>query len=313
MEYRGVPDAWAAYQAAMGNYAYAPSYQSQQVAPPQPGILEQVLPTATKIGVKELLSSGGAIGGMSSAAPVSSGAVEAALANGIYQTPLNSSMFSTATGIPEATSITNFAGAATPVLGAAGAAAGAYGAYQGIKDKNPLMAALSGGGAGLGLAAMGMGIGPLGWAALIGAPAIGALANKYLDKDEWKTESKKLNKLKKSGVFVPENLLASMPTRGRSKDELINKAYAADFIGRSLQGDWINNKFADSRNEADLRPEDIVGYAAFAEHDKDWFNKPLDVRLGEAKKALDAGAVNEAKGSIKVDWNKVAGALANGK
>lgn len=304
-------------QFEMQQSMYAPQTQQQGA-----GLLGQAAQIGTSYGVKKgleaLLSSGA-----SSAVPSGAGAVEAALAQGIYQTPM-STVQTVAPGLGSAagstagtaassapTSISNFAGSATPYLGAAGTAAGAYAAYQGIKDKNPLTAGLGGLGAGLGINAMGYALGPYGWAAMLAAPAIGALVNKLGDKDRWKTEKKKLEKLQKSGAFIPENLLASMPTRGRSMDELIRKDLAADFVGRDTQGNWANNLFAKSRLESDLRPEDIVGYAAFAEKDKDWFNKPLETRLAEAKKALDANAVREAKGSITVDWNKVAGALAN--
>lgn len=296
------------YLKAMGPQAQSynfNNFRAEQVPAQQPASipgLEKLTAYGTAKGLDALFSS--------APAATSAGQIEAALANGIYQTPMSGSTLSSAAPTA-ATDITNFAGSATPYLGAAGAAAGAYGAYQGIKDKNPLTAGLGGLGAGLGINAMGFGLGPPGWAAMIAVPAIAALANRLGDKDQWKTEKKKLQKLQKGGTFVPEALLAQMLTRGRSKAELIRQDLAPDFVGRDAGGNWANNVFAQSRNEADLRPEDIVGYAAFAEKDKDWFNKPLDARLAEAKKALDAGAVREAKGSISVDWNKIAGALAN--
>jgi hypothetical protein len=301
--------------------------QQRMYGPPPPqqqgaGLLGQAAQLGTSYGVRKgleaLLSSGA-----SNVLPNSAGAVEAALAQGIYQTPmstvqtvapgLGSTVGSTASSAAGSapTTISNFAGTATPYLGAAGAAAGTYAAYQGIKDKNPLTAGLGGLGAGLGINAMGYALGPYGWVAMLAAPAVGALVNKLGDKDRWKTEQKKLEKLLKSGTYIPEAILASMPTRGRSMDELIRKDLPADFIGRDSQGNWVNNVFARSRLESDLRPEDIINYAAFAEKDKDWFNKPLEVRLSKAKEALDANAVREARGSISVDWNKIARALAN--
>lgn len=85
-------------------------------------------------------------------------------------------------------------GALSTGLGAVGTAYGGYQALQGIKKKNPLQAGMGGVGAGLGLNAMGLALGPMGWAAIAGAPVAAALANKVLDKkstkqiqsDRWK-------------------------------------------------------------------------------------------------------------------------------
>jgi hypothetical protein len=202
--------------------------------------------------------------------------------------------------------------AATGALGAAGMAAGAYGVGQAYKNKDPLGGALSGAGMGLGASALGTSLAlswvpGIGWMAAGGALlGLGAgLLGKMGDKDEWKKEQKKFQKLGEAGIYVPENLLAEMPTRGRSKEELIRQDKPIDFIGRDEQGQWVNNKFAETRNEADLRPEDIVNYAAFAEKDPEWFKKPLDQRLAEADRVLKAGAVREAKGSITIDWGKL--------
>jgi hypothetical protein len=284
------------------------------VAPtPTQQVVQELAPLAVKEGFKYLTAP--------AAEAATTTALESMLAGGAGAeqlfTPLTPSTWSTPVGNTLAssgaeTTLSNFAGAATPVLGALGTAAGAYGAYESIKNKDPLGAGLSGAGAGLGLNALGLALGPAGWAAMIAAPVLGAIANKHLDKQRWKTEGKALGKLAKKGVFIPQNLRDSMPSGPREKSQLIRKDLAADFVGRDAAQNWVNNKFAETRNEADLRPEDIVNYAAFAENDKDWFNKSLDDRLIKAKQALDAQAVREKRGSISVDWNKVAGALANG-
>jgi hypothetical protein len=86
-----------------------------------------------------------------------------------------------------------------------------------------------------------------------------------------------------------------MPTKGRTKDELIKIA----------QQSGGNVKFAESRKESDLTPQDIIGYATFAENDPQWFNKPVAERLAVAQKALDAGAVRERNGTIDVDFSKI--------
>jgi len=199
-----------------------------------------------------------------------------------------------ATRVPT-TSISNFAGTATPYLGAAGAAAGAYGAYKGIKDKNPLAAGLGGAGAGLGLNMMGYALGPYGWAAMLAAPAAAALINKLGDKDRWKTEQSRADKLKASGINwdVPSERL----THGRSKDELIQRALASGG----------NVDFARTRDEKYLKPEDIWGYSAFGEKYGDKWLKGFSEsqRRSIAQSALDSGAVNEHKGTIDIDWSKL--------
>lgn len=139
---------------------------------------------------------------------------------------------------------------------------------------------------------------PINW--LIPSGFIGAA---FGDKDMYLKEHRRLLDLKKQGVNVPESLLeGSRLAKGRSKEELI--ALEQDKIAK---GGYGNVKFAESRNEADLTPEDIVGYSAFMKKfGNDWFDKFSQAqRLGIAKQALDLGAVREAKGSVDVDWNKL--------
>lgn len=184
-------------------------------------------------------------------------------------------------------------------LGYGGAALGAYNAFEGIKEKDPIQAGLGGAGVWAGLNMAGVGglaglTNPIGWG-LVAAPTLIALANKMGDKDMWKTEGNRLRKLQKGGAYVPEGLLAAMPTGGRSKEQLIAEAEASGG----------NVTFARSRDEKDLTAQDIIGYATFAEKDPEWFNKPLDQQLSVAQQALDSGAVREHHGTIDVDWKKV--------
>lgn len=205
---------------------------------------------------------------------------------------------------PEAvTDITNFAGSATPYIGAAGTALGAYNAYKGIEGKNPMRAGLGGAGAALGLNAMGYALGPYGWAAMVAAPAVGALVNKMGDKDRWKTEQKRLAKLREQGINIPR-MEADGLTGGRSKQQLIDAELA-----KQSRGEYSNVDFARTRDERFLKPDDIMGYATFAEkYGNDWFGKYNDQQRREiAQKALDSGAVREHHGTIDVDWGKVDG------
>ena len=188
---------------------------------------------------------------------------------------------------------------ANPLLSSAGYAAGAY---TGMKQGQGLLEAAKGD--------------KMGWQeqAALALPTFGLslLYNPARDyfgfgnKHHWKDEKNDLNDLAKKGVYVPENLIASMPNKaqGAHAGFRTDQGLAADYIGRDQQGNWVNNKFAQSRNVADLRPEDIVNFSTFAENDPDWFKKPLDQRLTIAQQALDAGAVREGHGQVKVDWNK---------
>ena len=137
----------------------------------------------------------------------------------------------------------------------------------------------------------------------IATGGLSEIARHFLgDQDKWKTEARRLKELQSQGVSVPQSLIDSMPTSGRSDSELMNNNYAADFIGRGKLKEWINNKFAASRNESDLKPEDVVNYGAFAEKfGKNYFDVPLATRLQAAQITLDAGAVNEHHGTV--DFN----------
>lgn len=120
------------------------------------------------------------------------------------------------------------------------------------------------------------------------------------DTDRWKVEGDKLKALREKGTFVPDELLNSMPTRGRTKDELV-----ALENEKLSQGQFGNPKFAASRDLRDTTGKDFAGYSAFAEKDPQWFNKPVAERVSFAQKALDAGAIREHNGTIDVDWKKL--------
>lgn len=151
-------------------------------------------------------------------------------------------------------------------------------------------------------AAMGSYFGPWG-AAIGGAIGLGAAgANEMFDTNKFKTEGNRFQKLRDQGINLPGVQEAETLRQGRSKQQLIDIEKA-----KIAQGKYGNVKFAESRNEADLKPEDIWGYAAFYEkYGNDWLGKFNEKKRREiAQKALDAGAVREHHGTIDIDWNKV--------
>lgn len=116
----------------------------------------------------------------------------------------------------------------------------------------------------------------------------------HFNTDKWKTEGNRLAKLRENGVYIPDNLFEELPTRGRSKEELVA-------IAEKTGG---NVKFAQSRKEADLTGQDIANYSVWAEKDPDWFKRPVEERIAISQQALDAGAVREHHGTVDVDFDK---------
>jgi len=251
--------------------------------------------------------------GASTAAPTvatgatSAGAAAAPTVGGLAaSTPVASSIgggqiLADGTVIGDATNISNFAGAATPYLGAGATALGAYSALQGIKKKDPLSAGLGGLGVAGGLGMMGYAIPGWGQAAMVGVPLVAALAGKMGDKDRWKTEGKRLNKLREQGINIPQ-MEADTLTGGRSKKELI-----AIEEQKAAQGLPSNVEFARTRDEKYLKPEDIWGYSTFFEkYGNDWLTKFNEQQRRDiAQQALNSGAVREHHGTIDIDWSKV--------
>lgn len=103
-------------------------------------------------------------------------------------------------------------------------------------------------------------------------------------------EDKKLQQLKDKGI-LPENY--QINEEERSREQQVKDLQA--------QGQEVP-KFLQTGNVADLTPTDIQGYATLLERNPN----SLEARLQDAQDALAAGAVKEGKGSISVDWDKVA-------
>jgi hypothetical protein len=130
-----------------------------------------------------------------------------------------------------------------------------------------------------------------------GLSEIARITGLFGDSDKWKTEGDRINKLRESGVDIPDALAgAAFLTAGRSKEELIRSDLAADFVGKDEEGVWVNNKFADSRNEDDLTAYDKWGYAAFYEMFPDWLQKSEQERFEIA----NAAKVSEHHGTMDI-------------
>jgi hypothetical protein len=130
-------------------------------------------------------------------------------------------------------------------------------------------------------------------------------ASKLWTSDKWKTEGNRLKGLIEKGIEIPEQFRAAMnQTRGRKKSELINPYLPQDFKGETPQYGWVNNKFANSRNESDLTARDIWGYSTFFEKfGNDWLGKMNEKqREAIANKALQRGAVREHHGTVDINW-----------
>lgn len=211
-------------------------------------------------------------------------------------------VFDVASGAPVATAapaaettLANFAGTATPYLGAAGTAVGAYNAIRGAQKGDLLQSALGGAGVGLGINMMGYALGPAGWAAMLAAPVVAAAigkATKWGDKDRFKGEYNRAKKLRESGIDWQWN--TTEPIKGRSKSELIAQALASGG----------NVDFAKSRDEGALTGKDLVGYSFLPEQfGKQFADASLDKRIAAAQMVADAKAVREHHGTMDYNQN----------
>ncbi len=110
--------------------------------------------------------------------------------------------------------------------------------------------------------------------------------------------------LEERGAVVPDYLKDEnlQDVKTSREEQLKTSDLPPDFVGFTNDGRWVNNKWLQSGNVKDLTDIDLQGYSEFVAKD------PYDMenRKKEAAKALAAGAVSEGKGTITVDWEKVA-------
>jgi hypothetical protein len=82
-----------------------------------------------------------------------------------------------------------------------------------------------------------------------------------------------------------------------------NKALPKDFVGYDESGNWVNNKFANSGKDADLRAQDIQEFATNLEtFGEEYTALPLEKRLQMMDIALRNGLVTEQKGTVDINW-----------
>jgi hypothetical protein len=113
-------------------------------------------------------------------------------------------------------------------------------------------------------------------------PVYGALLSRQ---PQTQVEEKRWNKLRDAGFEIPAWVKDG--TDIKDPHAGYNDKLAADHVGMTDQG-WNNNKFAQSRNEADLRPEDLLGYAAPVEaFGASWTKADEGTRKSILQQALD--------------------------
>lgn len=223
--------------------------------------------------------------------PIEGALANSAEANAAYNAPAMAASEGAATPFFSLSNGGMMGDAPVPVGNYLPGIAGLYGAYDLLKKKKhgakgAKQGAASGAGIGLTLGGpAGAGIG-----AVIGGTA-GYFGN-FGDVDRYQDEAERAEELRAQGI--PWNYNMEMPTRGRSKDELIAEAIAA---GR-------DPTFARTRDESALSPVDITGYAALPEKlGAGYANASQAVKELIAAKALEKGAVNEHHGTIDIDWD----------
>ena len=113
-------------------------------------------------------------------------------------------------------------------------------------------------------------------------------------------EKQRWERLKAYGFDVPK------PDWVDTKDAALkaqDKTLAKDFVGYNEQGQWVNNKFANSGKDADLRAQDIQEFATNFET----FGRPYQVLSTEKRQqimdiALQNNLVKERKGTVDIEW-----------
>ena len=82
-----------------------------------------------------------------------------------------------------------------------------------------------------------------------------------------------------------------------------NKNLAKDFVGYDESGNWVNNKFANSGKDSDLKAQDIQEFATNLEtFGEEYTALPTEKKLQMMDIALRNGLVKEQKGTVDINW-----------
>lgn len=196
--------------------------------------------------------------------------------------------------------------ASNPYLGAAAGAAGVigggYGLYESYESGDEVGGALSGASLAAGAstlsAAMGYGalLGPWGIAA---AAVIGAAIAAFGDRETGREIiQKRLTELKDEGVSVPD-AMRRIAEYGASKGDLIQREKQKEQESGGLYG---NSKFAESRDEADLRYTDTWGGLPWFESLGNQYLAGTERQRKRANEiALERGLFEEKRGQLYAD------------
>lgn len=126
----------------------------------------------------------------------------------------------------------------------------------------------------------------------IATGGLSELARPFFSKPKTEIEDKRLEDLKAKGLLDP-NFVINKESRSRAEQlKDLEKMGAVDEKKR---------KWLETGDEQYLTGQDLQGYAAFLEKDP----KDMNNRIKLAEEALRAGAVNEQKGTVDVDWKKL--------
>lgn len=184
-------------------------------------------------------------------------------------------------------------------LGGAGALAGIAGGLalgaKGVKDlinkKKTKGVEGWGGRATLGIATGGL-------SEVARAFGLGKKSTKDIQKD-------KIKELQSKGINVP----AFVAFTGKNGKDSFGANEASDFVGKTKDGHWVNNKYAKSHDVKDLVTDDMVGQLVMREK----FGNEWDT-MGETKRRIitdrvlssrEKGGLKSRKGMFDVDWGKV--------
>lgn len=112
-------------------------------------------------------------------------------------------------------------------------------------------------------------------------------------------EEKRWERLKEAGFDVPKWVDQGKQAKFDVKREDLGK----DFVGYDPQGNWVNNKFAHSRDEKDLTAQDLQQYAVMPEtFGSLWKGASQEARDQVANMALTDAKLRERLGTLEMEW-----------